>query len=212
MLYKEDVQFVKELIRYTIEDRKKAEESRLWEMELELARLQAGVKSENERTGEDCDSLDELVKSVQNLTKNLCTFEKEVASHISVRAGNDWFRPLEFAKEIDLYNTSRGKSLKPLPNVLPRSNPVKNKSRIFLSEVKDSKSFCDAESHPLYKCAVYLKRSVNKKIDLIETNNICFNCFDASLERRTVNQNLSFRSVKRDIKRYIMQRDHRTRS
>ncbi|GFU02055.1 integrase catalytic domain-containing protein [Trichonephila clavipes] len=270
--FKEDVEFVKELIQYTIEDRKKAEEDRKRaeedrkkeaknrlrekELELELAHMLAlalNVNSDNERTGEGCNMLDALVKSVRILTvkvpnrpegwafffaslerafasknvpekfkseillnflgekaSNVLTYvkddklnnyeqlksiilreyepsanqfleqfkkatrhpnetfiqytsrlitnwqyylnlrkvsdfdnlndlivsdkifsslEKEVASHISVRAGNDWFRPLELAKEIDLYNTSRGKSL---PNVLTRNNPVKNASRTFL--------------------------------------------------------------------------------
>ncbi|GFT13488.1 integrase catalytic domain-containing protein [Trichonephila clavipes] len=341
--FKEDVEFVKELIQYTIEDRKRAEEDRKKEaettrgllatdhvilnhgqvtwttpelappspnyhttptggIELELARL--NVNSDNERTGEGCNTLDALVKSVRILTvkvpnrpegwafffaslerafvsknvpekfkseillnllgekaSNVLTYvkddelnnyeqlksiilreyepsanqfleqfkkatrhpnetfiqytsrlitnwqyylklrkvsdfdilndlivsdkifsslEKEVASHISVRAGNDWFRPLELAKEIDLYNTSRGKSLKTLPNVLTRNNPVKNASRVFLSEIKDSKCICCAESHPLYKCAVYLKLPINKRIDLIKTNNLCFNCLSTS--------------------------------
>ncbi|GFV96670.1 integrase catalytic domain-containing protein [Trichonephila clavipes] len=239
--FKEDVEFVKELIQYTIEDRKKAEEdrkrveedrkkeaeNRLREKELELARLNVRVNSDNERTGEGCNSLDALVKSVRMLTvqvpnrpegwvfffaslerafvsknvpekfkseillnllgekaPNVLTYvkddelnnneqlksiilreyepsanqfleqfkkatrhpketyiqytsrlitnwqyylklrkvsdfdnlndlivsdkifsslEKEVASHISVRIGNDWFRPLELAKELDLY-------------------------------------------------------------------------------------------------------------
>ncbi|GFQ95758.1 hypothetical protein TNCT_84651 [Trichonephila clavata] len=115
--FKEDVEFVKELIQYTIEDRKKAEEDRKKveearlrekELELELARLHR-VNSDNERTDEGYNSLDE--KSVRILTvkvpnrpevsdKIFSTLEKEVASHISVRAGNDWFRPLELAKEI----------------------------------------------------------------------------------------------------------------
>ncbi|GFQ70082.1 uncharacterized protein TNCT_244861 [Trichonephila clavata] len=127
------------------EDRKKAEEARLREkeLELELARLRR-VNSDNERT----DGVSDKIFS---------TLEKEVASHISVRAGNDWFRPLELAKEIDLYNTSRGKCLKPVPNVFTRNNPVKSASRVFLSEVKNSKCVCCVESHPLYKCAVYLK-------------------------------------------------------
>ncbi|GFQ65326.1 hypothetical protein TNCT_361261 [Trichonephila clavata] len=56
--FKEDVEFVKELIQYTIEDRKKAEEDckkaeearlREKELELELARLHR-VNSDNERT------------------------------------------------------------------------------------------------------------------------------------------------------------------
>ncbi|GFQ98172.1 integrase_H2C2 domain-containing protein [Trichonephila clavata] len=132
-------------------DRKKAEEARLREKEpeLELARLHR-VNSDNERTDEGYNSLDALVKSVRILTvkvpnrpevsiKIFSTLEKEVASHISVRAGNDWFRPLELAKEIDLYNTSRGKCLKPLPNVFTRNNPVKSASRVF-SKAKDCKS------------------------------------------------------------------------
>ncbi|GFR19650.1 hypothetical protein TNCT_736921 [Trichonephila clavata] len=69
--------------------------------------------------------------------KIFSTLEKEVASHISVRAGNDWFRQLELAKEIDLYNTSRGKCLKPLPNVLTRNNPVKSVSRVLSEEYED---------------------------------------------------------------------------
>ncbi|GFV81299.1 integrase catalytic domain-containing protein [Trichonephila clavipes] len=265
---KEDLRIVAlelELIQYTIEDRKRPEEDRKKEaenrlrekeLELELARLNVRVNSDNERTGEGCNTLDALVKSVRILTVKVpnrpegCAFffaslerafvsknvpekfkseillnllgekasnvlayvkddelnnyeqlksiilreyepsanqfleqfkkatrhpnetyiqytsrlitnwqyylkfrkvsdfdnlkdlivsdkifsslEKEVASHISVRTGNDWFRPLELAKEIDLYNTSRGKSLKPLPNVLTRNNPVKNASRVFL--------------------------------------------------------------------------------
>ncbi|GFY69059.1 uncharacterized protein TNIN_461981 [Trichonephila inaurata madagascariensis] len=78
----EDVEFVKELIQVTIEDpknaeedrkkaeedRKKAEETRLREKELELARLNVRVNSDNERTGEGCNLLDALVKSVRILT------------------------------------------------------------------------------------------------------------------------------------------------
>ncbi|GFU56527.1 integrase catalytic domain-containing protein [Trichonephila clavipes] len=82
----EDVEFVKEIIQYTIEDRKRAEEDRKRmqieedrkkeaenrlrekELELELARLNVRVNSDNERTGEGCNTLDALVKSVRILT------------------------------------------------------------------------------------------------------------------------------------------------
>ncbi|GFR07261.1 uncharacterized protein TNCT_504581 [Trichonephila clavata] len=202
LLHHKDVELAKELIQYTIEDRKKAEEDRKKteedrkkaeearlrekELDLELARLHR-VNSDNERTDEGYNSLDALVKSVRILTvkvpnrpevsdKIFSTLEKEVASHISVLAGNDWFRPLELAKE----NTSRGKCLKPLPNILTRKNPVKSASRVFLSEVKNSKCVCCAEWHPLYKCAVYLKLPVTKRIDLIKANNLCFNCLSTS--------------------------------
>ncbi|GFY33460.1 integrase catalytic domain-containing protein [Trichonephila clavipes] len=91
--FKEDVEFVKELIQYTIEDRKNVEEDRKRaeedrkrerieedrkkeaenrlrekELELELACLNVRVNSDNERTGEGCNSLDALVKSVRILT------------------------------------------------------------------------------------------------------------------------------------------------
>ncbi|GFS64183.1 integrase catalytic domain-containing protein [Trichonephila clavipes] len=98
--FKEDVEFVKELIQYTIEDRKKAKEDRKKaeedpkraeedrkrmrieqdrkkeagnrlrekELELELARLNVRINSDNERTGEGCNTLDALGKSVRILT------------------------------------------------------------------------------------------------------------------------------------------------
>ncbi|GFU96458.1 uncharacterized protein TNCV_90311 [Trichonephila clavipes] len=68
----------------------------------------------------DFDNLNDLVSD-----KIFSTLEKEVASYISARAGNGWFRPLELDKEIDLYNTSRGKSLESLPNDLTRNGKGK---------------------------------------------------------------------------------------
>ncbi|GFU75420.1 uncharacterized protein TNCV_2861361 [Trichonephila clavipes] len=55
------------------EDRKKEAENRLREkeLELELVRLNVRVNSDNERTGEGCNSLDVLVKSVRILTVKL---------------------------------------------------------------------------------------------------------------------------------------------
>ncbi|GFW70283.1 integrase catalytic domain-containing protein [Trichonephila clavipes] len=315
--FKEDVEFVKELIQYTIEDRKRAEEdrkraeedrkrmqieedrkkeaeNRLREKELELELARLNVNSDNERTGEGCNTLDALVKSVRILTvkvpnrpegwafffaslerafvsknvpekfkseillnllgekaSNVLTYvkddelnnyeqlksiilreyepsanqfleqfkkatrhpnetfiqytsrlitnwqyylklrkvsdfdnlndlivsdkifsslEKEVASHISVRAGNDWFRPLELAKEIDLYNTSRGKSLKTLPNVLTRNNPVKNASRAADNLEHSIKKFWEIE---------------NVEIDSVKTSelDICENHFKSTHSR-----------------------------
>ncbi|GFU95150.1 integrase catalytic domain-containing protein [Trichonephila clavipes] len=78
--FKEDVEFVKELIQYTIEDRKRVEEDRKKEaenrlrekeLELELVRLNVRVNSDNERTGEGCNTLDALVKSVRILMVNV---------------------------------------------------------------------------------------------------------------------------------------------
>ncbi|GFW40504.1 hypothetical protein TNCV_2834121 [Trichonephila clavipes] len=50
------------------EDRKKEAENRLREKELELELARLNVNSDNERTGEGCNTLDALVKSVRILT------------------------------------------------------------------------------------------------------------------------------------------------
>ncbi|GFU71132.1 integrase catalytic domain-containing protein [Trichonephila clavipes] len=123
----EDVEFVKELIQYTIEDCKKAEEDR---KKAEEGRKKA---EEGRKKAEEGRKKAEEDRKRAEEDRKRDSLEKEVASHISVRAGNDWFRPLELAKEIDLYNTSRGKSLKPSQNVLPRNNSVKNTSRYLLA-------------------------------------------------------------------------------
>ncbi|GFX58587.1 hypothetical protein TNCV_417661 [Trichonephila clavipes] len=72
---KEDLRIIAlelELIQYTIEDRKRIEEdrkkeaeNRLREKELELELARLNVNSDNERTGEGCNTLDALVKSVR---------------------------------------------------------------------------------------------------------------------------------------------------
>ncbi|GFT30207.1 uncharacterized protein TNCV_3466731 [Trichonephila clavipes] len=63
---KEDLRIV--ALELAEEDRKKEAENRLREKELELARLNVRVNSDNEREGEACNSLDALVKSVRILT------------------------------------------------------------------------------------------------------------------------------------------------
>ncbi|GFV64073.1 uncharacterized protein TNCV_2313661 [Trichonephila clavipes] len=321
--FKEDVEFVKELIQYTIEDRKRAEEdrkrmqieedrkkeaeNRLREKELELELARLNVNSDNERTGEACNTLDALVKSVRILmvkvpnrpegwafffaslerafvsknvpekfkseillnllgekASNVLTYvkddelnnyeqlksiilreyvpsanqfleqfkkatrhpnetyiqytsrlitnwqyylksrkvsdfdnlndlivsdkifsslEKEVASHISVRAGNGWFRPLELAKEIDLYNTSQGKSLKTLPNVLTRNNPVENASREYedLGHMREIKADGSGVSFYMPHHGVYRPEKSTTKLRTV------FNASSPSTSRKSLN-------------------------
>ncbi|GFX74758.1 uncharacterized protein TNCV_3121871 [Trichonephila clavipes] len=105
----------------------------------------------------DFDNLNDLIVS----DKIFSSLEKEVASHISVRAA----RPVELAKEIDLYNTSRGKSLKPLPNVLTRNNPVKNASREYedLGHIREIKAYGSGVSFYMPHHGVYRpERSTTK--------------------------------------------------
>ncbi|GFS62412.1 integrase catalytic domain-containing protein [Trichonephila clavipes] len=149
---KEDLRSVAlelELIQYTIEDRKKAEEDR--------------KRAEEDRKRVEEDRKKEAKNS---------SLEKVVASHISVRAGNDWFRPLELAKETDLYNTSRAKSLKPLQNVLTRNNPVKNASRVFLNaKGKEHCGFIQAEDNLEHSIKKFWEIE-NVEIDSVTTSEL----------------------------------------
>ncbi|GFW59418.1 phosphatase and actin regulator 2 [Trichonephila clavipes] len=46
---------------------------------------------------------------VKTLIKN-CIDERETATHIGIREAEDWFRPIDLAKECDIYISSRGGS------------------------------------------------------------------------------------------------------
>ncbi|GFV77716.1 integrase catalytic domain-containing protein [Trichonephila clavipes] len=86
--FKEDVEFVKELIQYTIEDRKKAEEdrkraeedrkkeaeNRLREKELELELARLNVNSDNERTGAKGKEHCGFIQAADNLEHSIKKF------------------------------------------------------------------------------------------------------------------------------------------
>ncbi|GFS64476.1 integrase catalytic domain-containing protein [Trichonephila clavipes] len=106
--FKEDVEFVKELIQYTIEDRKKAEEDRKKEaenrlrekeLELEFARLNVRVNSDNEITGEGCNSLDALVKSVRILMVKVPNRPEE---HVQMLLGAEVFYELMLPRQFKM--------------------------------------------------------------------------------------------------------------
>ncbi|GFW94196.1 transposon Tf2-9 polyprotein [Trichonephila clavipes] len=59
---------------------------------------------------------------VKTLIKN-CIDERETATHIGIREAEDWFRPINLAKEWDIYISSRSGSSKPLSHLL-RDNAV----------------------------------------------------------------------------------------
>ncbi|GFX19936.1 transposon Tf2-8 polyprotein [Trichonephila clavipes] len=51
------------------------------------------------------------------------TLNKETTTHIGIREAEDWFRPIDLAKECDIYISSRSGSPKPLSDLL-RDNAV----------------------------------------------------------------------------------------
>ncbi|GFW34627.1 uncharacterized protein TNCV_952551 [Trichonephila clavipes] len=57
------------------------------------------------------------------------TLNKETATHIGIREAEDWFRPIDLAKECDIYSLSRGGSRAcAYPSAVSFSNVIENSS------------------------------------------------------------------------------------
>ncbi|GFX98122.1 transposon Tf2-6 polyprotein [Trichonephila clavipes] len=86
------------------------------------------------------------------------TLNKETATHIGIREAEDWFRPIDLAKECDIYISSRSGSYKEIPITYGYTqDPFKNRSQNFKPKIK--------ENYPQY---------------LERENKNCFICGDSS--------------------------------
>ncbi|GFU07727.1 DUF1758 domain-containing protein [Trichonephila clavipes] len=67
------------------------------------------------------------------------TLNKETATHIGIREAEDWFRPIDLAKECDIYISSRSGSHKETPIACGYTeDPFKNRPRNYKPKIKDS--------------------------------------------------------------------------
>ncbi|GFX29351.1 DUF1758 domain-containing protein [Trichonephila clavipes] len=67
------------------------------------------------------------------------TLNKETATHIGIREAEDWFRPIDLAKECDIYVSSRSGSRKETPIACGYTeDPFKNRPRNYKPKIKDS--------------------------------------------------------------------------
>ncbi|GFW86401.1 retrovirus-related Pol polyprotein from transposon 412 [Trichonephila clavipes] len=109
-----------------------------------------------------------FVKKKVNSFESLCdliisdklfeTLNKETATHIGIREVEDWFRPIDLAKECDIYISSRSGSHKEIPITYAYTqDPFKNRSQNFKPKIK--------ENYPRY---------------LERENKNCFICGDSS--------------------------------
>ncbi|GFW07368.1 transposon Tf2-6 polyprotein [Trichonephila clavipes] len=86
------------------------------------------------------------------------TLNKETATRIGIREAEDWFRPIDLAKECDIYISSRSGSHKEIPITYGYTqDPFKNRSQNFKPKIK--------ENYPQY---------------LERDNKNCFICGDSS--------------------------------
>ncbi|GFV43345.1 phosphatase and actin regulator 2 [Trichonephila clavipes] len=90
--------------------------------------------------------------------KQFKTLNKETETHIGIREAEDWFRPIDLAKECDIYISSRSGSHKEIPITYGYTqDPFKNRSQNFKPKIK--------ENYPQY---------------LERENKNCFICGDSS--------------------------------
>ncbi|GFV00211.1 phosphatase and actin regulator 2 [Trichonephila clavipes] len=69
--------------------------------------------------------------------KQFETLNKETATHIGIREAEDWFRPIDLAKECDIYISSRSGSHKEIPITYGYTqDPFKNRSQTLNQRLK----------------------------------------------------------------------------
>ncbi|GFV82020.1 hypothetical protein TNCV_3152181 [Trichonephila clavipes] len=179
--FESDPDFVKTLIQNCIDERvsRNEREVTLGKQKIELAKLQlAKLEKEVElqRVKNKALSLNPAAKVEE---KQFETLNKETATHIGIREAEDWFRPIDLAKECDIYISSRSGSHKEIPITYGYTqDPFKNRSQNFKPKIK--------ENYPQY---------------LERENKNCFICGDSShyardCEKRFINlKNLTTTSL-----------------
>ncbi|GFW41999.1 hypothetical protein TNCV_7071 [Trichonephila clavipes] len=101
---------------------------------VELAQLEKEV--ELQRVKNKALSLNPAAKFEE---KQFKTLNKETATHIGIREAEDWFRPIDLAKECDIYISSRSGSRKETPITYGYTqDPFKNRSQNFKPKIKEN--------------------------------------------------------------------------
>ncbi|GFW12458.1 phosphatase and actin regulator 2 [Trichonephila clavipes] len=139
--FESDPDFVKTLIQNCIDERvsRNEREVTLGKRKIELAKLQlAQLEKEVElqRVKNKALSLNPAAKVEE---KQFETLNKETATHIGIREAEDWFRPIDLAKECDIYISSRSGSHKEIPITYGYTqDPFKNRSQNFKTKIKEN--------------------------------------------------------------------------
>ncbi|GFW03717.1 retrovirus-related Pol polyprotein from transposon 297 [Trichonephila clavipes] len=86
--------------------------------------------------------------------KQFETLNKETATHIGIRDAEDWFRPIDLAKECDIYISSKNGSRKEIPIACGYTQDTfKNRSRNYKPEIKDNyPQYLETENKNCYIC------------------------------------------------------------
>ncbi|GFS95141.1 hypothetical protein TNCV_2704911 [Trichonephila clavipes] len=149
--FKSDPDFVKTLIQNCIDERvsRNKREVTSGKQKIELAKLQLHTKFEE---------------------KQFKTLNKETATHIGIREAEDWFRPIDLAKECDIYISSRSGSRKEIPITYGYTqDPFKNRSQNFKPKIKENyPQYLEKENKNCYICgdSSHYARDCKKRLNL----------------------------------------------
>ncbi|GFY30310.1 transposon Tf2-6 polyprotein [Trichonephila clavipes] len=102
------------------------------------------------------------------------TLNKETATHIGIREAEDWFRPIDLAKECDIYISSRSGSHKETPITYGYTqDPFKNRSQNFKPKIKDNyPQYLERENKNCFICgdSSHCARDCEKRFKPKESN------------------------------------------
>ncbi|GFW26502.1 zinc finger MYM-type protein 1 [Trichonephila clavipes] len=158
--FESDPDFVKTLIKNCIDERvsRNEREVTLEKQKIELAKLQLAKLEKEVELQTAKNKAISLNPAAKVEEKQFETLNKETATHIGIREAEDWFRPIDLAKECDIYISSRSGSHKEIPITYGYTqDPFKNRSQNFKPKIK--------ENYPQY---------------LERENKNCFICGDSS--------------------------------
>ncbi|GFV39484.1 phosphatase and actin regulator 2 [Trichonephila clavipes] len=174
--FESDPDFVKTLIKNCIDERvsRNEREVTLEKQKIELAKLQlAKLEKEVElqRAKNKALSLNPAAKVEE---KQFETLNKETATHIGIREAEDWFRPIDLAKECDIYISSKNGSHKKIPITYGYTqDPFKNRSQNFKPEIKENyPQYLERENKNCFICgdSSHYARDCEKRFKLKEPN------------------------------------------
>ncbi|GFW87310.1 phosphatase and actin regulator 2 [Trichonephila clavipes] len=139
--FESDPDFVKTLIQNCIDERvsRNKREVTSGKQKIELAKLQlAQLEKEVELQLAKNKALS-LNPAAKFEEKQFKTLNMKTATHIGIREAEDWFRPIDLAKECDIYISSRSGSHKEIPITYGYTqDPFKNRSQNFKPKIKEN--------------------------------------------------------------------------
>ncbi|GFV58330.1 hypothetical protein TNCV_2688451 [Trichonephila clavipes] len=171
--FESDPDFVKTLIKNCIDERVSRNERDLEKQKIELAKLQlAKLEKEVELQTAKNKALS-LNPAAKVEEKQFETLNKETATHIGIREAEDWFRPIDLAKECDIYISSRSGSHKEtLITCGYTEDPFKNRSQNFKPKIKENyPQYLERENKNCFICgdSSHYARDCEKRFKLKES-------------------------------------------